>query len=47
LPIEWDELDSSAAAAPRFGVLEVPKLLRARKRDAWDGFEAARRSLVG
>ncbi len=35
------------ARAPRFGVLEVPRLIRARKRDPWEGFEAARRSLVG
>ena len=34
------------AHAPRFGLLEVPKLIRARKRDPWQGFEAARRSLV-
>jgi bifunctional non-homologous end joining protein LigD len=47
LPIEWDELDADAAQPPRFGVLEVPRLIRARKRDPWRGFEAARRSLVG
>jgi bifunctional non-homologous end joining protein LigD len=46
LPIEWDELQPDAAQAPRFGLLEVPKLIRARKRDPWQGFEAARRSLV-
>ena len=46
LPIEWDELQPNAAQAPRFGLLEVPKLIRARKRDPWQGFEAARRSLV-
>ena len=46
LPIEWDELEPAAKQAPRFGLLEVPKLIRARKRDPWQGFEAARRSLV-
>ena len=46
LPIEWDELQPDARQAPRFGILEVPKLIRARKRDPWQGFEAARRSLV-
>jgi bifunctional non-homologous end joining protein LigD len=46
LPVEWDEVDASAAEAPRFGLLEVPKLIRARKRDPWAGFEDARRSLV-
>jgi len=46
LPIEWDELEPDAKQAPRFGVLEVPKLIRARKRDPWQGFEEARRSLV-
>jgi bifunctional non-homologous end joining protein LigD len=39
LPIEWDEL------APD-GLREVPKLIRARKRDPWEGFEAARRPLL-
>jgi bifunctional non-homologous end joining protein LigD len=46
LPIEWDEVDAGAAEAPRFGLLEVPKLLAKRKRDPWAGFEDARRSLV-
>jgi bifunctional non-homologous end joining protein LigD len=46
LPIEWDELEPDAAQAPRFTLLEVPKLIRARKRDPWQGFEAARRSLL-
>ena len=46
LPVEWDEVDASAAEAPRFSLLEVPKLIRARKRDPWAGFEDARRSLV-
>ncbi len=46
LPIEWDELEPRARQAPRFGVLDVPKLLRARKRDPWEGFEAARRPLL-
>ena len=45
LPIEWDELEPDAEQA-RFGLLEVPKLIRARKRDPWQGFEEARRSLV-
>jgi bifunctional non-homologous end joining protein LigD len=47
LPIEWSELEPKAAQAPRFGVLEVPRLVRARKRDPWAGFDAARRSLLG
>jgi bifunctional non-homologous end joining protein LigD len=47
LPIEWDELQPDAPQAPRFGLLEVPKLIRARKRDPWQGFDEARRSLVG
>jgi bifunctional non-homologous end joining protein LigD len=47
LPIEWDELDPDAKQAPRFGLLEVPKLIRKRKRDPWEGFDAARRSLLG
>ena len=47
LPIEWDELQPDAPRAPQFGVLEVPRLIRARKRDPWEGFEDARRSLVG
>jgi bifunctional non-homologous end joining protein LigD len=46
LPIEWDELSPDARSAPRFGLLEVPRLIRARKRDPWEGFDAARRSLV-
>jgi bifunctional non-homologous end joining protein LigD len=46
LPVEWDELDAGAAEAPRFGLLEVPKLVAKRKRDPWQGFEDARRSLV-
>jgi bifunctional non-homologous end joining protein LigD len=46
LAVEWDELDAGAAEAPRFGLIEVPKLVRARKRDPWAGFDAARRSLV-
>jgi bifunctional non-homologous end joining protein LigD len=46
LPIEWDELAPDAAEAPRFGVLDVPKLIRRRKRDPWEGFDAARRSLL-
>ena len=46
LPIEWDELSADAPQAPRFGLLEVPKLVRARKRDPWQGFEDARRPLL-
>jgi bifunctional non-homologous end joining protein LigD len=46
LPIEWDELMPDAPQAPRFGLLEVPKLIRARRRDPWEGFEAARRPLL-
>jgi bifunctional non-homologous end joining protein LigD len=46
LPIEWDELEPDASQAPRFGLLEVPKLIRARRRDPWEGFEAARRPLL-
>jgi bifunctional non-homologous end joining protein LigD len=46
LPIEWDELAPESAQAPRFGLRDVPKLLRTRKRDPWEGFEAARRPLV-
>jgi bifunctional non-homologous end joining protein LigD len=46
LPIEWDELDRDADAAPRHGLLDVPALVRRRKRDPWAGFEKARRSLV-
>ena len=40
------ELEPDAPQAPRFGLLEVPKLLARRKRDPWEGFDAARRSLV-
>jgi DNA primase len=47
LPIEWDELQPKAARVPSFGVLEVPRLIRRRKRNPWQGFEAARRSLLG
>ncbi len=46
LPIEWDELEPDAPRAPRFGLLEVPKLIRTRRRDPWQGFEAARRPLI-
>jgi bifunctional non-homologous end joining protein LigD len=46
LPIEWDELQPESPQAPRFGLREVPKLIRARKRDPWEGFEDARRPLV-
>jgi bifunctional non-homologous end joining protein LigD len=46
LPVEWDELDAGAAEAPRFELIEVPKLIAKRKRDPWAGFDDARRSLV-
>ena len=46
LPVEWHELEPDAPQAPRFGLLEVPKLIAKRKRDPWEGFEDARRSLV-
>jgi bifunctional non-homologous end joining protein LigD len=46
LPVEWDDLSPDARSAPRFGLLEVPKLIRRRKRDPWESFESARRSLV-
>jgi bifunctional non-homologous end joining protein LigD len=47
LPIDWDELDRDAATAPRYGLLDVPSIVRRRKRDPWADFEKARRSLVG
>ncbi len=46
LPIEWEELDRGAKAAPRHGLLDVPSLVRRRARDPWAGFEDARRSLA-
>ena len=46
LPIEWHELAPDSRSAPRFGLRDVPKLIRARTRDPWEGFEAARRPLV-
>jgi bifunctional non-homologous end joining protein LigD len=46
LPIEWDELAPEARAPPRFGLRDVPELIRERKRDPWQDFEAARRALV-
>ena len=46
LPIEWDELAPDSATPPRFGLRDVPALLRRRQRDPWQGFDAARRSLV-
>jgi bifunctional non-homologous end joining protein LigD len=46
LPIEWEELDRDAETAPRYGLLDVPSLVRRRERDPWADFEAARRSLV-
>jgi bifunctional non-homologous end joining protein LigD len=46
LPIAWDELDRTASAAPRLGLLDVPAIVRARNADPWAGFELARRSLV-
>ncbi len=46
LPIEWDELEPKAKHVPSFGVRDVPRLIRHRKRDPWEGFDAARRSLL-
>ena len=46
LPIEWDELAPDGKQAPRFLLRDVPKLIRARKRDPWEDFEAARRPLL-
>ena len=46
LPIDWEELDRSAKTAPRYGLLDVPSLVRRRERDPWADFEDARRSLV-
>jgi bifunctional non-homologous end joining protein LigD len=46
LPVEWDELEPDAPQAPRFRLLDVPRILRKRKRDPWEGFEAARRPLI-
>jgi bifunctional non-homologous end joining protein LigD len=45
LPIEWDELDRKADAAPRYGLLDVPSLVRRRTRDPWADFEKARSPL--
>jgi bifunctional non-homologous end joining protein LigD len=45
LPIDWDELDRDAQAPPRFGIRDVPALIARRKRDPWDGFDAARAKL--
>jgi bifunctional non-homologous end joining protein LigD len=46
LPIEWEELDRGAKKAPRYGLLDVPALVRRRERDPWADFDEARRSLV-
>lgn len=46
LPVEWDELEPDAKQAPRFGLREVPGLIRARKRDPWEEFDSARQPLV-
>jgi bifunctional non-homologous end joining protein LigD len=46
LPIEWDELDRNAKAAPRYGVRDVPSLVRRRTRDPWADFDKARSLLV-
>jgi bifunctional non-homologous end joining protein LigD len=46
LPLEWDELHADAKKPPRFGLRDVPALVRRRARDPWEDFEAARRSLV-
>ena len=47
LPIEWDEIAPDASQAPRFDLLDVPNWIAKRKRDPWEGLEAARRSLLG
>jgi bifunctional non-homologous end joining protein LigD len=46
LPIAWEELDTRAASPPRYGILDVPRLLRRRKADPWAEFESARSPLV-
>jgi len=46
LPIEWDELDRKAEVAPQYGLLDVPSVVRRRKRDPWMDFEKARRPLL-
>jgi bifunctional non-homologous end joining protein LigD len=46
LPIAWDELDRKASSPPRFGLREVPAIVRARRRDPWEGFEKARARLA-
>jgi bifunctional non-homologous end joining protein LigD len=46
LPIAWDELDARAPGPPRFGVRDVPALLRARGSDPWADFAASRTPLV-
>ena len=46
LPIAWEELGSRASAPPKFGLRDVPALLRKRKADPWAEFDAARRTLV-
>jgi bifunctional non-homologous end joining protein LigD len=47
LPVEWDEIAPDAAQPPKFGLLDVPKWARKRKRDPWAELDAARRPLVG
>ena len=46
LPLEWEQLAREAKTAPRYGLLDVPALVRRRERDPWADFEEARRSLV-
>ena len=47
LPIEWDELVARRDASAAFRACSTCRgLIRGRKRDPWEGFEAARRSLV-
>ncbi len=45
LPVEWDELEGDEAEPPRYGVRDVPSVVRERKRDPWQGFDDARRPL--
>ncbi|HEX6997276.1 MAG TPA: DNA ligase D [Gammaproteobacteria bacterium] len=46
MPVEWDALDHGAKGPPRFGVLEVPDIVRRRERDPWHAFDASRRPLL-
>jgi bifunctional non-homologous end joining protein LigD len=44
LPIAWEDLDRSARAPPRYGLRDVPRLVR-RRRDPWAELERSRRAL--